>query len=262
MVILYHIQPSSVTDHQTGQNHNRSQEKSSTLSRSSSDGVSNRMSISSDSECTAPLCPSLPQQINPDIREEEAEAPPTPGAPVHGEEGRETERRSTVDGGEEQGESDVPPSGSPSQGVSGATGVSGTTVTTGAIETTRATGATGTTGAVETTGATGATGTTGAIETTGATGTTGAALINYDSVKYTLVVDEHAQLDLVSLKDYWHGYNEHNDDSDAETVYQSANEEEDPGDEEEGKRGGGANHKGMKREKNLSMKVINLLINV
>lgn len=59
--------------------------------------------------------------------------------------------------------------------------------------------------------------------------------LNYDSVKYTLVVDEHAQLELVSLKDCFHGY-EHNDDSDAETVYQSANEEEDPEYEEERKR--------------------------
>ncbi|MEQ2171984.1 hypothetical protein GOODEAATRI_016244 [Goodea atripinnis] len=60
-----------------------------------------------------------------------------------------------------------------------------------------------------------------------------AAGLNYDSIKYTLVVDEHAQLQLVKLKDCRHGYNEHNEDSDAETVYQSANEEEDPEYEEE-----------------------------
>lgn len=60
--------------------------------------------------------------------------------------------------------------------------------------------------------------------------------LNYDSVKYTLVVDEHAQLELVNLKDCLHSYDEHNDDSDAETVYQSANEEEDPEYEEERKR--------------------------
>lgn len=59
--------------------------------------------------------------------------------------------------------------------------------------------------------------------------------LNYDSVKYTLVVDEHAQLELVSLKNCLHGY-EHNGDSDTETVYQSANEEEDPEYEEERKR--------------------------
>lgn len=63
-----------------------------------------------------------------------------------------------------------------------------------------------------------------------------AAGLNYDSVKYTLVVDEHAQLELVSLKHCFHSYNKHNDDSDAETVYQSANEEEDPEYEEERKR--------------------------
>uniref|UniRef100_A0A3P8S6D0 Mitogen-activated protein kinase 8 interacting protein 1a n=1 Tax=Amphiprion percula TaxID=161767 RepID=A0A3P8S6D0_AMPPE len=63
-----------------------------------------------------------------------------------------------------------------------------------------------------------------------------AAGLNYDSVKYTLVVDEHAQLELVKLKDCFHSYNEHNDDSDTETVYQSANEEEDPEYKEERKR--------------------------
>lgn len=158
------------------------------------------MSISSDSECTAPapLCPSLPQQINPDIREEEAEGQPTPIASVRSPaEERETEGRSDgrVDEGVEQGDSDAPQGGSVSQGASEATG---------------------------------------------------AALLNYDSVKYTLVVDEYAQLELVSLKDCWHGYNEHNEDSDTETVYQSANEEEDPDYEEEKKREGGANHKGMR----------------
>ncbi|KAK5868080.1 hypothetical protein PBY51_012524 [Eleginops maclovinus] len=63
-----------------------------------------------------------------------------------------------------------------------------------------------------------------------------AAGLDYDSVKYTLVVDEHAQLELVSLKDCLHGYHEHKDDSDSETVYQSANEEEDPEYEEERRR--------------------------
>lgn len=56
-----------------------------------------------------------------------------------------------------------------------------------------------------------------------------AAGLCYDAVKYTLVVDQDARLELVSLKNCFHGYNnKHNDDSDAETVYQSANEEEDP----------------------------------
>lgn len=64
-----------------------------------------------------------------------------------------------------------------------------------------------------------------------------AAGLCYDAVKYTLVVDEHARLELVSLKDCFHGYNnKHNDDSDTETVYQSANEEEDPEYEEERRR--------------------------
>jgi len=62
------------------------------------------------------------------------------------------------------------------------------------------------------------------------------AQLNYDSVKHTLVVGEHAQFELLSLKDCLHSHNEHNDDSDTETVYQSANEEEDPEYEEERKR--------------------------
>ncbi|CAL8245456.1 unnamed protein product [Lota lota] len=40
--------------------------------------------------------------------------------------------------------------------------------------------------------------------------------LSYDSVKYTLVVDEHAQLELVSLRHCYHGYS---DDSDSATVY-------------------------------------------
>nr|XP_029499925.1 C-Jun-amino-terminal kinase-interacting protein 1-like [Oncorhynchus nerka] len=47
--------------------------------------------------------------------------------------------------------------------------------------------------------------------------------LSYDSVKYTLVVDEHAQLELVSLKQCYQSYSE---DSDTETVYESANEED------------------------------------
>lgn len=57
-----------------------------------------------------------------------------------------------------------------------------------------------------------------------------AAGLSYDSVKYTLVVDEHAQLQLVDLKDCLQKTSEDSrrEDSDTETVYQSANEEEDP----------------------------------
>uniref|UniRef100_A0A087YAX2 Mitogen-activated protein kinase 8 interacting protein 1a n=1 Tax=Poecilia formosa TaxID=48698 RepID=A0A087YAX2_POEFO len=51
--------------------------------------------------------------------------------------------------------------------------------------------------------------------------------LSFASVKYTLVVDKHAQLELGQLKDCLHGPNEHNEDSDAETVYQSAKMEED-----------------------------------
>ncbi|XP_048113163.1 C-Jun-amino-terminal kinase-interacting protein 1a [Alosa alosa] len=54
--------------------------------------------------------------------------------------------------------------------------------------------------------------------------------LSYDSVKYTLVVDEHAQLELVSLKQCYKVYQD--SDSDDNTVYESALEEE----EEEGGR--------------------------
>ncbi|KAG5848888.1 hypothetical protein ANANG_G00104230 [Anguilla anguilla] len=40
--------------------------------------------------------------------------------------------------------------------------------------------------------------------------------LSYDSVKYTLVVDEHAQLELVSLRQCYQGYS---DDSDSATIY-------------------------------------------
>ncbi|TRY90522.1 hypothetical protein DNTS_002650 [Danionella cerebrum] len=40
--------------------------------------------------------------------------------------------------------------------------------------------------------------------------------LSYDSVKYTLVVDEHDQLELVSLRDCFHGYS---DESDSGTIY-------------------------------------------
>uniref|UniRef100_A0A8D3B6D1 Mitogen-activated protein kinase 8 interacting protein 1a n=1 Tax=Scophthalmus maximus TaxID=52904 RepID=A0A8D3B6D1_SCOMX len=137
-----------------------------------SEGGSNRMSLSSDTEGPppGPLHPSVSYRINPDIREEDGEGVPTPcrwTAP--------TRKWTQLSQGDPAASRTVPRS-----------------------------------------------------ET--------AAGLSYDSVKYTLVVDEHAQLELVSLKDCFHRYNEHNDDSDAETVYQSANEEEDPEYEQEMKR--------------------------
>ncbi|KAI4893371.1 hypothetical protein NFI96_004761, partial [Prochilodus magdalenae] len=57
--------------------------------------------------------------------------------------------------------------------------------------------------------------------------------LTYDSVKYTLVVDEHAKLELVSLKQCYQGYDSDSDN----TVYESAidedEEEHDVEDEEE-----------------------------
>ncbi|XP_017269776.1 C-Jun-amino-terminal kinase-interacting protein 1 isoform X2 [Kryptolebias marmoratus] len=43
-----------------------------------------------------------------------------------------------------------------------------------------------------------------------------ASSLSYDSVKYTLVVDEHSQLELISLRQCYQGYS---DDSDSATVY-------------------------------------------
>ncbi|XP_057692500.1 C-Jun-amino-terminal kinase-interacting protein 1-like isoform X1 [Corythoichthys intestinalis] len=63
--------------------------------------------------------------------------------------------------------------------------------------------------------------------------------LSYDSVKYTLVVDEHSQLELVSLRQCYQGYS---DDSDSATVYDNCvsspyesaiGEEYEEGDEEE-----------------------------
>ncbi|XP_039665516.1 C-Jun-amino-terminal kinase-interacting protein 1a isoform X5 [Perca fluviatilis] len=67
-----------------GQNHDRTQDNPPILSRSSSEGGSNRMSLSSDTEAPppGPLHPSLSHRTNPDIREEEGEGTPTPSVNV------------------------------------------------------------------------------------------------------------------------------------------------------------------------------------
>ncbi|NP_001338595.1 C-Jun-amino-terminal kinase-interacting protein 1a [Danio rerio] len=52
---------------------------------------------------------------------------------------------------------------------------------------------------------------------------TDASGLTYDSVKYTLVVDEHAKLELVSIKDCYKGYESDSDN----TVYESAIDEDD-----------------------------------
>lgn len=78
--------------------------------------------------------------------------------------------------------------------------------------------------------------------------------LSYDSVKYTLVVDEHAQLELVSLRQCYQGYS---DDSDTATVYdncvsspyESAVGEEFEEDEEED----GAHMGGVRREATASL---------
>ncbi|XP_061578159.1 C-Jun-amino-terminal kinase-interacting protein 1a [Cololabis saira] len=171
-----------------GQNHDRTQDPPA-LSRSSSEGGSNRMSLSSDTEGPppGPLNPCVSLRTNPDISEEDGEGDPTPCLTVqngltssHVGDDDKAEMDCTTsetDAGEEKGGDAAQP-----QPRSEA-----------------------------------------------------AAGLNYDAVKYTLVVDEHVQLELVNLKDCLHT-REHNDDSDAETVYQSANEDEDPEYREERKK--------------------------
>ncbi|XP_039989524.1 C-Jun-amino-terminal kinase-interacting protein 1-like isoform X2 [Xiphias gladius] len=195
-----------------GQSHDRTQDNPPVLSRSSSGGGSNRMSLSSDTEGPppGPLHPSLPYRTNPDISEEEGEGDPTACINcLAGNEKTEMDcTKSEVDAGRGKVDSntEVDFTNSVTQGDSVATWT---------------------------------------VPKSDAT-----AGLNYDSVKYTLVVDEHAQLELVNLKDCLHSYDEHNDDSDAETVYQSANEEEDPEYEEERKRRHEARKQGRKEEKN------------
>ncbi|XP_041652512.1 C-Jun-amino-terminal kinase-interacting protein 1a [Cheilinus undulatus] len=187
-----------------GQNHDRTQDNPPALSRSSSEGGSNRMSLSSDTEGPppGPLNPSLSNRTNPDISEEEGEGDPTPCMNIQngptrlfdGNKNTEMDcKQSEVFTGRGRSENNSE--------------VNRTKLTQGECA---------------------------AAQTVPKS--EASAGLNYDSVKYTLVVDEHAQLELISIKDCFHGLNEHNDDSDAETVYQSANEEEDPEYKEERKR--------------------------
>ncbi|XP_068170313.1 C-Jun-amino-terminal kinase-interacting protein 1-like isoform X2 [Antennarius striatus] len=179
-----------------GQNHDRTQEDPPFLSRSSSEGGSNRMSLGSDTEGPppGPLPPSVPHRINADISEEDGEGVVTPFTNVlNGSTCRPADHVVTdPDVDVAEGNMEVDGAGSAAQG--------------------------------------------GHVTAETEPQSDATAALNYDSVKYTLVVDEHAQLELVSLKDCLHGYNEHNQDSDTETVYQSANEEEDPEYEEERRR--------------------------
>ncbi|KAF7224973.1 C-Jun-amino-terminal kinase-interacting protein 1 [Nothobranchius furzeri] len=175
-----------------GQNHDRTQENPPVLSRSSSEGGSNRMSLSSDTEGPPPepLHPTQSNRTNPDIREEDCEGEPTPCLPVQN-------KLTCCSVGEDKPGMDW----TESEADSGRDEVSVRSYPQGEA----------------------------------------AAGLNYDSVKYTLVVDEHTQLELINLKTCLQGStgsnpsNEH-EDSDTETIYQSANEDEDPEYEQERKR--------------------------
>lgn len=77
--------------------------------------------------------------------------------------------------------------------------------------------------------------------------------LSYDSVKYTLVVDEHAQLELVSLRECYQGYS---DDSDSATVYDncvSSPYESAIGEEYEEEEEDGAHMGGVRREATASL---------
>lgn len=152
------------------------------LSRSSSEGGSNRMSLSSDTEGPppGPLHPSVTHRTNPAISEEEVETEPGPALNAN----------------------------NPGLRGSGPTDMDCTTSEAGP--------------------GMGAQSDSAVTQDAGVVTAPSEAGLNYDSVKYTLVVDENAELELVSIKHCLH-----NDDSDGETVYQSANEDEDPEYQEE-----------------------------
>ncbi|XP_040017790.1 C-Jun-amino-terminal kinase-interacting protein 1 isoform X1 [Gasterosteus aculeatus] len=207
--------------HNQGQNHERIQDNPSILSLSSSEGGLNRMSLSSDTEGPppGPPHPSQVHRIDTDISEEEGEGDPTPCLNIQiGPTPCLTDN--------EKAEVDCTKSEVEARGGKGDYNnkVGGTTFVTQGD---------------------------GAAAQV-APKREDMAQLNYDSVKYTLVVDEHAQLELVSLKDCLHSYN---DDSDAETVYQSANEEEDPEYEEERKRREKARKQDRRKEEENRRKV-------
>ncbi|XP_052399895.1 C-Jun-amino-terminal kinase-interacting protein 1 [Carassius gibelio] len=72
---------------------------------------------------------------------------------------------------------------------------------------------------------------------------TDASGLTYDSVKYTLVVDEHAKLELVSIKDCYKGYESDSDN----TVYESAIDEDEE-DQEEDAEGEESGARSMRRD--------------
>ncbi|CAB1460299.1 unnamed protein product [Pleuronectes platessa] len=204
-----------------GQSHDGTQDNPRAMSRSSSEGGSNRMSLSSDTEGPppgpppGPLHPSLSHRTNSDIREEDGEGDLTPFRNVQN-------RPSLFPAGDEITEMDCTMS---EVDAGGGRGNRHSAVTQGDAVAARTLTKSGT-----------------------------AAALNYDSVKYTLVVDEHARLELVRLQDCLHGNNEHNDDSDTETVYQSANEDEDTDYEEERKRSEEARNQERRKEEEEAKK--------
>ncbi|KAM6972927.1 C-Jun-amino-terminal kinase-interacting protein 1a [Aplochiton taeniatus] len=175
------------------------------LSRSSSEG-GNRMSIGSDTEGPPgpPHAPLL-DRANPSISEEDGEVDLYPLVTARSGKIHSTVQRP----GKERGNTDCIKSGSRDGGTGRRTDRGAGMACTKSVSSVGS--------SVRT------------VPTSEAT-----AGLSYDSVKYTLVVDEHSKLELVSLKDCYHSYSD--EDSDTETVYQSANEDEDPDYEEDQRR--------------------------
>ncbi|XP_062404275.1 C-Jun-amino-terminal kinase-interacting protein 1a isoform X1 [Sardina pilchardus] len=210
--------------------------QSSDSNRMSQSSDSNRMSLSSDSEAPPP-CPQHHHhhgQPKPSISEEDEEDdgvyPPTPPrrtVSLSEAVGRETAWRTIAEVDEEE-EDDVVLNGA--GGAVGAAEVTAVTAVTAA-------GA-GAAATVE------ADGKPAAAEP--AVSSSDASGLSYDSVKYTLVVDEHAKLELVSLKQCYKAYQD--SDSDDNTVYESALEEE-----EEDEEGRERPHRRLKREQSSGL---------
>ncbi|XP_077453173.1 uncharacterized protein LOC144071713 isoform X1 [Stigmatopora argus] len=182
-----------------GQNHDRKNQNPTGHSQSSSEGTSNRMSLSSDTEGPPPE-PQQPlqcHQVNPDIHEE------VEGEPSSIKSYQMTESLPKKDSKSEQTQPKLKPIHVKGDSVTESTN-SVSQVDLVCSQTVPKSDA--------------------------------FPVLNDDSAKYSMVVDGHAQLGLVGVKDCLHSKSGHNDDSDSETVYQSANEEEDPEYEEERKK--------------------------
>ncbi|XP_049580175.1 C-Jun-amino-terminal kinase-interacting protein 1a [Syngnathus scovelli] len=197
-----------------GQNHDRKSQNTTGHSQSSSEVVSNRMSLSSDTEgpLPEPQHPHLSHRANPDIREEEGEGKSST------RKGHQS-TKSCPDSKSVKVQSEVKSVHGKDDNVTGAESTK--SASQGAL-----------------------------VGGQNVPKSEASAVLN--DAKNTLAVEEHT---LVGVKDCVNTKSGHNDDSDAETVYQSANEEEDPEYEEERKRKEEeARKEGRRKEEELKRK--------